>query len=187
MMWHVSHCSSSASSAARRRWYRRWWRCMCRACRLARVKAITEELCGHGFAASRPSARSTRASMRPEQSRAAPTQRRLSVPDPDHRFLRDLTNTTGRWRALLLRNIATGLRRFDFVLDSGRLMGERCRRPAVRPLLAVRRSPRGSASLAGRCKTAECDGIQRSLHFFDFPMKQVLRLQLLWSNALRCF
>jgi hypothetical protein len=31
----------------------------------------------------------------------------------------------GRWRTLLLRIIAMGLRRFDFALDSGRLMGDR--------------------------------------------------------------
>ncbi len=44
--------SSSATSARRRRWSRPLRRCTCRASPRARVKAVTEELCGHAFSAS---------------------------------------------------------------------------------------------------------------------------------------
>ena len=43
---------SSATCAAERHWYRPWRRCTYRACPTLKVKAITEELCGHGFSAS---------------------------------------------------------------------------------------------------------------------------------------
>ena len=43
---------SSATCAAERHWCRPWRRCTYRACPTLKVKAITEELCGHGFSAS---------------------------------------------------------------------------------------------------------------------------------------
>ena len=48
--------SSSVISAPNRRSWRLWPRCTCRASPTRKVKAITEELCGHSFSASAISA-----------------------------------------------------------------------------------------------------------------------------------
>jgi hypothetical protein len=78
----------------------------------------------------------------------------------------------GRWRTLLLRIIAIGLRRFNFALDPGRLMGDRSQRlactaaPGPNPAVGV-----GTSTRKSRPESRDDDAVQVTVRLL--PMDRV--------------